>query len=167
MTIGLSMPLPAYTIDPAFIGKTAEALGFDSIWYAEHPAVPVESSSPFPATGGSDAETIRNAILRGPQQLYARDRVVTVQDFEICARELQAVARAQAAAKSEVWAHGLPGTVSIALVPEVEWARERGHVTRQELESRQTDLVPPFVVCQARPLQCMQYGTATRHPVAP
>jgi len=34
------------------IAKKAEDLGFDSIWYAEHPAVPVESDSPFPATGG-------------------------------------------------------------------------------------------------------------------
>jgi len=47
------MPLPAYTIDPAFMGRTAERLGFESIWYAEHPAVPVESTSPFPATGGA------------------------------------------------------------------------------------------------------------------
>ena len=53
MLIGLSMPLPAYTIDPAFMARTAERLGFDSIWYAEHPAVPVESASPFPATGGA------------------------------------------------------------------------------------------------------------------
>lgn len=52
MSIGLSVPLPAYTIDPAFMARKAEALGFDSIWYAEHPAVPVESASPFPATGG-------------------------------------------------------------------------------------------------------------------
>ena len=53
MRIGLSMPLPAYTIDPAFMGRTAERLGFESIWYAEHPAVPVKSDSPFPATGGA------------------------------------------------------------------------------------------------------------------
>src|SRR5262245_57695871 len=53
MRIGLSMPLPAYTIDPAFMARTAERLGFESIWYAEHPAVPVESASPFPATGGA------------------------------------------------------------------------------------------------------------------
>jgi probable F420-dependent oxidoreductase len=53
MLIGLSMPLPAYTIDPAFMARNAERLGFDSIWYAEHPAVPVESASPFPATGGA------------------------------------------------------------------------------------------------------------------
>lgn len=52
MRIGLSLPLPAYTIDPAFMGRTAERLGFESIWYAEHPAVPVRSASPFPATGG-------------------------------------------------------------------------------------------------------------------
>lgn len=52
MNIGTSVPLPAYTYDPAVIAKKAEDLGFDSIWYAEHPAVPVESVSPFPATGG-------------------------------------------------------------------------------------------------------------------
>jgi len=34
------------------MAKKAEDLGFDSIWYAEHPAVPVHSESPFPSTGG-------------------------------------------------------------------------------------------------------------------
>ena len=52
MSVGVSTPLPAYTVDPAFMAKRAEELGFESIWYAEHPAVPVESDSPFPATGG-------------------------------------------------------------------------------------------------------------------
>lgn len=52
MKIGTSVPLPAYTIDPAFMAKKAEDLGFHSIWYAEHPAVPVTSESPFPSTGG-------------------------------------------------------------------------------------------------------------------
>ena len=52
MSVGVSTPLPAYTIDPAYMAKKAEELGFESIWYAEHPAVPVESDSPFPATGG-------------------------------------------------------------------------------------------------------------------
>src|SRR5438876_8779356 len=52
MRIGTSVPLPAYTIDPAFMAQKAEELGFESIWYAEHPAVPVHSTSPFPATGG-------------------------------------------------------------------------------------------------------------------
>lgn len=52
MDIGLSVPLPAYTIDPSFMARRAEELGFESIWYAEHPVLPVTSSSPFPATGG-------------------------------------------------------------------------------------------------------------------
>jgi len=52
MNIGISVPLPAYTIDPAFMAKKSEDLGFESIWYAEHAAVPVHSDSPFPATGG-------------------------------------------------------------------------------------------------------------------
>jgi len=52
MTVGTSIPLPAYTVDSAFIARKAEELGFESIWYAEHPAVPVHSDSPFPSTGG-------------------------------------------------------------------------------------------------------------------
>ncbi len=52
MSVGTSVPLPAYTIDPGFMAQKAEELGFESIWYAEHPAVPVHSDSPFPATGG-------------------------------------------------------------------------------------------------------------------
>ena len=52
MTVGTSIPLPAYTVVSAFIARKAEELGFESIWYAEHPAVPVHSDSPFPSTGG-------------------------------------------------------------------------------------------------------------------
>ena len=52
MSVGTSVPLPAYTIDPAFMARKAEELGFESLWYAEHPAVPLHSNSPFPATGG-------------------------------------------------------------------------------------------------------------------
>lgn len=51
MKIGIAAPLPAYTIDPAFMGRIVEQLGFDSLWYAEHPATPVESDSPFPNGG--------------------------------------------------------------------------------------------------------------------
>ena len=37
MSVGTSVPLPAYTIDPAFMARKAEELGFDSIWYAVRP----------------------------------------------------------------------------------------------------------------------------------
>ncbi len=50
MNIGVSTPLPAYTVDPAFTARKAEELGFESIWYAEHPIMPVHSESPFPGS---------------------------------------------------------------------------------------------------------------------
>jgi probable F420-dependent oxidoreductase len=48
MNIGLSMPLPAYKVNAAFVGSKAEELGFESIWYAEHPVMPVNTTSRFP-----------------------------------------------------------------------------------------------------------------------
>ena len=50
MNIGVSTPLPAHTVDPAFTAKKAEELGFESIWYAEHPVLPVHSESRFPGS---------------------------------------------------------------------------------------------------------------------
>jgi probable F420-dependent oxidoreductase len=52
MSVGLVVPLPAYTLNPAFYARKAEELGFESLWYHEHPILPVQSDSPFPATGG-------------------------------------------------------------------------------------------------------------------
>ena len=49
MTIGISTPLPAYKVNAAFMASKAEELGFESIWYAEHPILPVHSNSPFPS----------------------------------------------------------------------------------------------------------------------
>ena len=50
MNVGISIPLPAYHVDPAFIARTAEALGFESLWCAEHPIMPVRSKSRFPGS---------------------------------------------------------------------------------------------------------------------
>jgi probable F420-dependent oxidoreductase len=60
MAVGTSVPLPAYTVDVAFIARKAEELGFDSLWYAEHPILPVHSDSPFPASGGAIPDTYRH-----------------------------------------------------------------------------------------------------------
>jgi probable F420-dependent oxidoreductase len=57
MSVGTSVPLPAYTLDAASIARKAEELGFESLWYAEHPIMPVHSSSPFPSTGGEVPES--------------------------------------------------------------------------------------------------------------
>ena len=75
MPVGVSVPLPAYTVDPAIMAKKAEELGFDSIWFAEHPILPVHSESPFPATGGEIPETYRH--FSDPFIALARASAVT------------------------------------------------------------------------------------------
>src|SRR5919198_2003466 len=51
MNVGISVPLPAYHVDVAFMARKAEELGFESFWCAEHPFIPVRTTSRFP---GSD-----------------------------------------------------------------------------------------------------------------
>ena len=75
MPVGISVPLPAYTVDPAIMARKAEELGFDSIWFAEHPILPVHSESPFPATGGDIPETYRH--FSDPFIALARASAVT------------------------------------------------------------------------------------------
>lgn len=74
MNVGTSVPLPAYTIDPAFMARKAEELGFESIWYAEHPILPVQSASQFPS-GGPIPETY--AHFTDPYMALARASGVT------------------------------------------------------------------------------------------
>ncbi len=50
MNVGISVPLPAYLVDVAFIARKAEELGFESFWCAEHPFVPVHTTSRFPGS---------------------------------------------------------------------------------------------------------------------
>ncbi len=50
MDIGVSNSPPSYHVDPAATARKAEALGFESIWCAEHPLLPASSVSPFPGS---------------------------------------------------------------------------------------------------------------------
>lgn len=77
MSVGISVALPAYTIDPAYMAKRAEELGFESIWYAEHPAVPIHSESPFPSTGGEIPWTYSH--FTDPYIALARASAVTTE----------------------------------------------------------------------------------------
>lgn len=51
MNVGISVPLPAYYVDVAFMARKAEELGFESFFCAEHPFIPVHTTSHF---AGSD-----------------------------------------------------------------------------------------------------------------
>ena len=101
----------------------------------------VTVTNPEPATGGSDAETIENALIRGPQQLHSLRRAVTVRDFELLAkRSSGAVARAKAYTQASLWEHATPGTVEVLIVPEIpEAQRPNGVVTEEALVAQQTD----------------------------
>src|SRR2546428_264569 len=50
MNVGISVPLPAYLVDVAFIAEKTEELGFESFWCAEHPFIPVHTTSRFPGS---------------------------------------------------------------------------------------------------------------------
>jgi probable F420-dependent oxidoreductase len=47
MNVGVSIPLPAYLVDPGFMARKAEELGFESFFCAEHPFMPVKTTSRF------------------------------------------------------------------------------------------------------------------------
>ena len=58
LNVGVSVPLPAYNVDVAYMAQKAEELGFESFWCAEHPFIPVRSASRFPGSAdGAIPET--------------------------------------------------------------------------------------------------------------
>lgn len=80
----------------------------------------VTVTNPRPAVGGRAAETLDNALLRGPHEFHSLQRAVTASDFELLAlRSSGAVARAKAFTKAALWNHAAPGTVEVVLVPAV------------------------------------------------
>ena len=50
MNVGISVPLPAYLVDVGFMARKVEELGFESLWCAEHPFIPVNTTSRFPGS---------------------------------------------------------------------------------------------------------------------
>jgi alkanesulfonate monooxygenase SsuD/methylene tetrahydromethanopterin reductase-like flavin-dependent oxidoreductase (luciferase family) len=51
MKIGLLMPFTEETANPADFCRTAEELGYESMWVPEHPVLPANPKTPFPQGG--------------------------------------------------------------------------------------------------------------------
>lgn len=104
----------------------------------------LQVTNPDPATGGSAAETLDSAKLRGPQELHSLKRAVTARDFELVAlRSSGAVARAKAFTQASLWRHAAPGTVEVVLVPNLpDDARGAGKITAEALETYQKTMDP-------------------------
>lgn len=99
----------------------------------------VRVTNPTRATGGKAAESLDNALLRGPEELHSLRRAVTAQDFERIAinASSRSVARARAFTRADLWAHARPGHVEVLLVPEVA-PDLRDQVTAAVLEAHET-----------------------------
>ena len=73
------------------------------------------------ASGGTDAETQDAALARGPEEIRARGRAVTVADYALYARQVRGadVARAHAVAAYHAQFPGasLPGVVTVFVLP--------------------------------------------------
>lgn len=94
--------------------------------------------NPGAATGGSAAEPLDNALLRGPQEMLALKRVVTARDYEFFAEQSAFVCRAYALTRSAVWTFAVPGTVEVILVPQLSDSERAGRVTADVLHQHET-----------------------------
>ncbi|NYD77527.1 baseplate J/gp47 family protein [Arthrobacter cupressi] len=92
-------------------------VGAGQLTVLRSPVPGVRVSNPEPATGGRDGEALENALRRAPQDFQARDRAVTVRDYEVLAMRHGGVARARAFTRKELWAFAKPGEVEVVLVP--------------------------------------------------
>jgi len=102
-------------------------------------AIPgVSVSNPAAAVGGRSAETVENALLRGPLELHSLQRAVTARDFELVAMRSGAVSRARAFTKAALWTYAAPGSVGLVLVPSLEKDQRQGPVTAAQLQTLQT-----------------------------
>jgi hypothetical protein len=99
----------------------------------------VRVTNPQAAMGGRAAETLENALIRGPHELHSLKRAVTARDYELVAGRLGSVARAKAFTQARRWKHAAPGTVEVVLVPRVSGDRSEERVTLATLKEHQTE----------------------------
>lgn len=50
MKIGLLAAVNEYTVDPMRLARKAEELGYESLWFPDHPVMPVNVATPLPET---------------------------------------------------------------------------------------------------------------------
>lgn len=134
-----------------------------------------EVSNPYGAQGGCDMETVEEAKLRAPHMLKARNRAVTVDDFEWLAKEASnSVARVKClpttAREGEVTVIVVPrsaarDTLNEKPMPTVELLkRVRQYLNQRRLVSTVVNVVrPSYAECSLRiEIVCSQTGASDR-----
>jgi hypothetical protein len=100
----------------------------------------VRVDNPQAAVGGRAAESLENAMRRGPVEFHTLRRAVTASDFELLALRSGAVGRAKAFTQATRWAHAPPGSVEVVLVPWLpDDQRSLPSLDAASLESKQTE----------------------------
>jgi hypothetical protein len=130
-------------------GGSAGNVGAGELTVLKKPIPGLTVTNPQAATGGRDAETFENTMLRGPQEIHSIRRAVTARDFELLAIRLNpgSVTRAKAVTLAEVWKHARAGTVELLLVPYIPAdAIPEQRVTAQLLRARETSAAVKRVV---------------------
>jgi len=114
-----------------------------SLTTLKDPIAGLEVTNPEPAVGGRDAESLDNALIRGPLSLFRLERAVTGRDYEMLALDASpAVARARAFTTTVIWTHATPGTVELLLVPFLpESQRPEGRVTADAIKAQEVEEV--------------------------
>ncbi|SDW70415.1 putative baseplate assembly protein [Arthrobacter sp. cf158] len=108
-------------------GGAGGNVGAGQLTVLRSPVPGAKVTNPEPATGGRDGESLENALRRAPQDFQARDRAVTVRDYEVLARRHGGVGRARAFTRKDLWEFAKPGEVEIVLVPFVPGTRTAAH----------------------------------------
>ncbi|MEO8075543.1 MAG: putative baseplate assembly protein, partial [Acidobacteriota bacterium] len=124
-------------------GGSAGNVAAGTLMVLKDPVAGVQVTNLAPATGGRDAETVDNALIRGPRELHSLERAVTARDFELLAlQSTGGVARSKAFTRSTLWAHASPGAVEVVLVPDVPApARFGGRVSAATMAQYETEEV--------------------------
>lgn len=77
-----------------------------------------EVFNPLPGAGGGDRETVESYASRAPRTLKRRGRALTIQDYEVLAREANAnVAVAKAVSCRDAGGYRSPGWVTVFITP--------------------------------------------------
>ena len=77
-----------------------------------------EVFNPLPGAGGGDRESLESYASRAPRTLKRRGRALTIQDYEVLAREANAnVAVAKAVSCRDAGGHRSPGWVTVFITP--------------------------------------------------
>ncbi|WP_159708071.1 baseplate J/gp47 family protein [Arthrobacter sp. 18067] len=122
-------------------GGAGGNVGAGQLTVLRSPVPGARVTNPEPATGGRDGESLDNALRRAPQDFHARDRAVTVRDYEVLALRHGGVGRARAFTRKELWAFARPGEVEVVLVPFVPGSGAPGSRTAAQKPLKAAELV--------------------------